>query len=329
MLNPSLKCLENTIYNLVIKVKGIDVYYFDSNGIYCKCAFYKIPHIVVRTSTDLLHNGKFVMPMKIDHIVKFKYIFIMHNSYDKFLLLLDKLKPGDSINILDRKICDLYESQVIMTNALGYDVKLNKELIINTVLRYDSKFCYFFNESGIFSAIPKEKANMPFEKFIVYSDEKRMAIPKWLIISYDDTQIRAGILNKIIKLLSPGDSLEYFEELLNLDAYALEFMLNGNGYLKVDQFITKVGQPLIERYYGNKNKSTFDIIRIYINFCNVPNYEAHVKKYFRTICNTALTKINQSYRFQKYGIPINYLKLSSFTICVDKSIELIFCLKDI
>lgn len=55
-----------------------------------------------------------------------------------------------------------------------------------------------------------------------------------------------------------------------------------------------------------------------------------IKKYRKDILTMALDRIEETKRFQRYGVPINFLKLDRFTYCENqKMIELLFTLKPI
>ena len=55
-----------------------------------------------------------------------------------------------------------------------------------------------------------------------------------------------------------------------------------------------------------------------------------IKKYRKNILTMALDKIDQSKKFKRYDIPINFLKLDKITYCKSQNmIELLFVLKPI
>lgn len=98
---------------------------------------------------------------------------------------------------------------------------------------------------------------------------------------------------------------------------------------EVSQFVQRVGTPSIEREVGNPNKDTFDFIRIYIGVAQTWYMDRRLfsKKNMKYIARLALAHIRDSKRFQKYGVPINFLRLSECTLTQCSELELVFELK--
>lgn len=86
----------------------------------------------------------------------------------------------------------------------------------------------------------------------------------------------------------------------------------------------------IERETGNKKVNTFDFIRVDVG---VPQGRkdkiSFIKNNLAELTKRVLKKIENSKRFQKYGVPINFLKLSNVVLRCDDLIEFTFELKDI
>ena len=93
-----------------------------------------------------------------------------------------------------------------------------------------------------------------------------------------------------------------------------------------------IAPPMYERVPGNDDESTFDYIRITVGF---PRYQFNswealqneVKKYQPEIYQRVTQRIEKDRQFKKYGIPMNFLKVSDVILRRDFSMEFIFELK--
>lgn len=133
------------------------------------------------------------------------------------------------------------------------------------------------------------------------------------------------LLKRCITRLNVGDSINTLEILL-------KSITIGKLYLnEIDRFVTKIGKPSYERFPENKNKKTFDFIRVDVNILtNTIEPKKYIEKNYDEICNMVLEKIKNSNRFNKFGVPINFLKLEKATFIPRISvIEFLFSLKEI
>ena len=97
----------------------------------------------------------------------------------------------------------------------------------------------------------------------------------------------------------------------------------------IDRLIQGIAPPIYERIPGNNDGATFDRIRITVG---VPRYQfdswedlqKEVKKYQQEICWRVVQRLEQDRQFKRFGVPINFLKLSNAMLLRDYSIELIF-----
>lgn len=99
-----------------------------------------------------------------------------------------------------------------------------------------------------------------------------------------------------------------------------------------DQLVQGISPPVFEREPENENTATFDRIRISVGLprYHFSSWEAlrdEVKKHQREIYRLVLDKIESDRRFLRYGVPINFLKLSDVTLLRNYSLEFIFELK--
>lgn len=107
-------------------------------------------------------------------------------------------------------------------------------------------------------------------------------------------------------------------------------ILINEGKSEISKFIYKIGKPIYERYPGNNNKKTFDIIRIDMAIPSkerYPNRKDFIKNNTSEIVKTVLDMIGSRKDFMKFGVPTNHLKLTKATILRTDELELIFELK--
>lgn len=100
---------------------------------------------------------------------------------------------------------------------------------------------------------------------------------------------------------------------------------------EIYNFITGIGSVHIEREPENKNKNTFDFVRVYASTKALPLEQKRqiLSAYKREILRLILTKIKRSPNFQKYNISINFLRLTQCIITRDQQIVFGFELKNI
>lgn len=94
--------------------------------------------------------------------------------------------------------------------------------------------------------------------------------------------------------------------------------------------LTKINRPAFERTPENKKKNTFDRIRITMGIKSkesMPGRTDFIKSQKREIVKIALLKIEQHPYFERYGVPIQYIKPVSMTVTRTDEIEIIFELK--
>lgn len=100
-----------------------------------------------------------------------------------------------------------------------------------------------------------------------------------------------------------------------------------------DRLVQIIGRPEYERVPENQDTATFDRIRVTIGLSRYlcPSWQdlrSEVKKYRHEIYQRGLQRIAADRRFKRYGVPINFIKLSDATLLRNFSIELVFELKN-
>lgn len=98
------------------------------------------------------------------------------------------------------------------------------------------------------------------------------------------------------------------------------------------KFITKMNTPSIERYTENPDPETFDLVRIYLGIkSSMPRNEqaAFIRSHLNEIVSIAKARINRSRRYQKFGVPPEYLRLDVVTITAQSELCLVFILPEL
>ena len=110
-----------------------------------------------------------------------------------------------------------------------------------------------------------------------------------------------------------------------------KLMLELQTPFEIYNFITNISCVSIEREPENKNKNTFDFVRVYASTKALSLTEKRqiLSTYKREILRLILTKIKQSPDFRRYNIPINFLRLTQCTLTRDQQIVFVFELKNI
>lgn len=95
----------------------------------------------------------------------------------------------------------------------------------------------------------------------------------------------------------------------------------------MDRFIGRISPFIFDRVPENTNKNTFDFIRCDVSIMGVENHHEFCQKNYKKIVKKVLTKLEQTKRFQRYGVPVNILKLSKATVLKDGDLALLFEIK--
>lgn len=101
-----------------------------------------------------------------------------------------------------------------------------------------------------------------------------------------------------------------------------------------DRLVQMVEKPIYEREPENHNMHTFDRIRVTVHlskyiFTSRDELKNAVKAYRKHIDKLVLSSIKQDSKFTKYGIPYNFLTLSSLVLKKDATLEYIFDLREV
>lgn len=177
---------------------------------------------------------------------------------------------------------------------------------VNQAVRSCAGNYYYFDENGIYRSIKKEEAIDVLNNIYVRLDGSTYYIEDMHILYNMD----ANILRMAAKRLQVGETFEKFKELYETIEMQHHDMPQG-----LDRFITRIGLPEFIKSPEYKDRDVFDYI--YVDVYIVTEWETDIKEYIiehqKEIKRRVLDKIQKSKTFQKYGVSMNFLKLSYST----------------
>lgn len=191
-------------------------------------------------------------------------------------------------------------------------------------LNRSTKNVKFFDEKMVFHIVPLRNAFGKVEGIYAYEDGR------FLCDSFHTLYCMIGKNNDIplfmmaLTKLQDGDSYEKFLQICK----EAHYNLSTEPMPWIDRFIAKIESPSIERETDNLNKKTFDFVRIRILLSDLQvDTKEEVKRNFEEILMRAIQKIQRNKAFQKYGVPVNFLKVTKVTLTQQKVLEILFELK--
>lgn len=200
--------------------------------------------------------------------------------------------------------------------------------ITNKVIRARDKRIYYFDNQGVYRSVPLAKArSMQLQNIdrLWYDGSYNVNV----IRDLQDKNIKINnvtLLLKVIAMLKEGDTIETFDEYLattNIEKHEKPTGLN--------LFITKIEKPVFYREPSNKKTNTFDFIYIDVNIIQEWSEDrlTYIQKHRKAIFKRVLEQLEKNKSFQKFGLPINFLKVSRITLRRDSVLEFVLELKKI
>lgn len=191
--------------------------------------------------------------------------------------------------------------------------------VLNTPICQRAGATYYFNENGVYS-LDETSSLFPYEKRIKFG----------MFGITSETCFNMNVWRKAVSQFEVGMTLEecigHFlrTELVHRVSQKLS---------PVDRLVQYISPPMYERVPENMDESTFDRIRITVG---LPRYQFdsweavrnEVEKHQVEIRQRVIQKLENERQFKKYGVPINFLKLSDVILLRNFSIEFIFELKE-
>ena len=334
-----MKVIKDAINNVVlerIRDQGHWYYgYFDDNGIFQIKEKSEVPDTFVDNCWS--HNPSKYRPRLKEYIINQNYYRLSEYDIQKCIAML---KPGDTLKYLDTRLRYMHDginhTWERIDGSKGIKIKSS---IYNTVIRIYDKYAYYFNSNGIYCSIPIDKmhnsnlnlyfVNMSTFYTVKHSYHPILILDEKYIFENNGNTISSNNWRAIISTLEVGDTLKYFDKMINSSDILLYATIHNEARL-IKNCIIGASTPIIERRSDNKNERTFDFIRIFIRYKDIPNYRNCIKDNIRYIVNMAVDAIKNNNKYKKYNVPVNFLKLTNVTILNNTNqIMLIFELKNI
>lgn len=135
-----------------------------------------------------------------------------------------------------------------------------------------------------------------------------------------------------------------YSTLYNRSSNLDEFIKRIKAYIKIEKrrcveggiydylIYPRYNDITIRREYGNTNNKTFDFINITIRLVKQDNKKQAIEFYKnnkKELNSIAVMALSDCERFQKFNIPINFLKVDNITITNSMELVYTFSLKDI
>lgn len=191
--------------------------------------------------------------------------------------------------------------------------------VINTPIRQRLGKTYYFNENEVFT-LDKEQKLFPYEKHLRFN----------LFRILGETCFNLNVWHKAVSQFEVGMTLDECIRIF-LKTESVHRVLQEQP--PIDRLVQSIASPIYERNPENKNESTFDRVRIVVGLCRYQftSWEAlrdEVEKHRDEIYQRVVSKLENDRQFKKYGVPINFFRLSDAILLRNFSMEFIFELKN-
>ena len=191
--------------------------------------------------------------------------------------------------------------------ALAYGYDLDQQKFVKT---------YYFNEDEVYS-LDKESRLFPYQGRV-----------KFNMFIVRGSGFNMNVWNKAASQFEVGMTLEQCIRIF------LQTELTRNTQQEpsaLDKLVQHISPPVFEREPENQNNSTFDRIRITVGlsrylFSSWEDLKREVETYRSEIYQRVVQKLENDRQFKRYGVPINFIKLSDVTLLLDYSLEFIYIL---
>lgn len=233
-------------------------------------------------------------------------------------------RPGEKLaESVERNLLPEMDSylQSLSDSALVSMVRefLLEHSVINKPIRQCRGITYYFTEDEVYTQ-DAESTLFPYEKRLRFN----------LFEVSNETCFNSAVWIKATTHFKPGMSL------MECIGVFLETKIEARPPRKpspIDQLVQGISPPVFEREPENETPATFDRIRISVGLprYHFPSWEvlrSEVKKHRHEIYRLVLDKLKNDRRFKRYGVPINFLKLSDVTLRRNYSLEFLFELKE-
>lgn len=190
--------------------------------------------------------------------------------------------------------------------------------VINMPISRHNGKTYYFNENKCYS-LDAEAKLFPYTKRL-HAD---------MFAVRGETCFNMRVWNKAVSQFKVGATLEECIEIFLKTELACAVPQE---LTPIDQLMQYIASPVYERDSENTDEATFDYIRITVGlpryrFNSWETLQNEVKNHQKEIYQRVIQKLEKDRQFKKYGIPVDFLKMSNATLLRNFSIEFIFELK--
>lgn len=230
----------------------------------------------------------------------------------------EKLAESVERNLLS-KMDDYLQS--LSDSALVSMVRefLLEHSVINKPIRQCRGITYYFTGDEVYTQ-DAESTLFPYEKRLRFN----------LFEVSNETCFNSAVWTKAATHFMPGMSLR---ECIGVFLETKIELRPPRELSPLEQLVQEISSPVFEREPENDDPSTFDRIRVTVGLprYQFPSWEvlrSEVKIHRHEIYRLVLDKLENDRRFKRYGVPINFLKLSDVILLRNYSLEFIFELRE-
>lgn len=229
----------------------------------------------------------------------------LHRNVQTILL---PLMPEYVASLSDEELVSLMREQLLERD------------ILNTPVRQIEGNTYYFTEDEIYT-LDEGSSRFPHGQ-----GSLKLALFRPLGCQYLNLTVWSRAVVNFIPGMTLSECIQVF-----LDTNVSKKVPTAYSY--IERLIQGIGAPEYERVPENQNEKTFDRIRLQVvlpryMFQTWDELKAAVQENRLEIDSRVLDKIKNDRQFKKFGIPVNYIKMSDVTLLRDHTLEYIFELKD-
>ena len=197
--------------------------------------------------------------------------------------------------------------------------------LTDVILRVKKGKVYYFDSKGIYRSTSVQRAWSLKNSSVIGKNGKRRLDAIVIVMEYFDYE-NGSLLIKAICSLKEGDTIEKFKQILETVEYEERPKPSG-----IERFVTKIEKPVFERVPENPKTNTFDYIIVDVNIVTDwdEDRREYIQKHRKDIFEKALQKVEGDRTLQRFGIPINFLRISTVTLKRDSVLEFILELKQL
>lgn len=192
--------------------------------------------------------------------------------------------------------------------------------IINKPISQHKGKTYYFNENEVYSLDNEPR---------LFPHEGRIKFRRFEVLGETCFNMRVWI--KAVSSFEVGATLKECIEIFLRTELVYKVPQESS---PLDRLVQYISPPVYERAPENKDDDddVFDYIRMTVGlpryqFNSWEDLKAEVKKYQREIYQQVVHRLTDDRQFKRYGVPLNFLKLSDVILRHDFALEFIFELK--